>query len=324
MNTSFLDDIFTISHNGKDVIERKSSDNKILWERAIPKTTDKGARISLTNTRKTGGDGVTYPVFTPSQVLPSVVAYGKCTQSGTPTPTVPADIVCNNGIVKYGKPVAITSGKISAWINASGAWATDANSYCVLIPVEVGKSYAIKWSTTDDAVVGMIFRYGFTATPTPQSQLLSQVERTIPQDLPFVVLTADYSYLVIQVSNSFGNSIFANGYLTVSEQTVYADGMPEVITVAGGGVSQTASTVNLLSVGDYEDEQELVTGSVTRRVGIQVLTGNEDWTAKDQYGRVSIVVNDIIPPVSPRQLPAYCSHFENLHNGDRQECYLRR
>lgn len=117
MNTSFLDDIFTISHDGKDVIERKSSDNKILWERAIPKTTDKGASISLTNTRKTGGDGVTYPIFAPSTVLPSVVAYGKCTQNDTPTPDAPKDIVCNNGALKafYGNKytdVGAQTGKI--------------------------------------------------------------------------------------------------------------------------------------------------------------------------------------------------------------------
>ena len=110
MNTSFLDDIFTISHGGKDVIERKDSNNKILWERAISKTTNKSASITLTNTRKTGGDGIVYPIFAPSKVLPSVVAYGKCVQSGTPTPTTPADIVCNNGTIKASGQTAYAEG----------------------------------------------------------------------------------------------------------------------------------------------------------------------------------------------------------------------
>ena len=170
MNTSFLDDIFTISHGGKDVIERKDSDNKILWERAISKTTGKSASVTLTNTRKTGGDGVVYPIFAPSKVLPSVVAYGKCTQSGTPTPAIPVDIVCNNGTVK-----------------ASG-------------------------------------------------------------------------------------------------QTAYVEGTSEVITVAGGGTEQTASVANLFAVGEYEDTQNVMTGVVTRNVGIEIFDGTEDWKSGNNTG----------------------------------------
>lgn len=38
---------------------------------------------------------------------------------------------------------------------------------------------------------------------------------------------------------------------------------------------QTASAENLLQVGTYADEQDLITGEVTRKVGVKVLTGEE-------------------------------------------------
>lgn len=190
MNTSFLDDIFTISHGGKDVIERKDSNNKILWERAIPKTTSKSASISLTNTRKTGGDGVTYPIFAPSKVLPSVIAYGKCTQSGTPAPATPVDIVCNNGTVK------------------------------------------------------------------------------------------------------------------VSEQTVYVEGTPEVITVAGGGTEQTASVADLFATGEYEDTQNVMTGTITRNVGIKVFDGTEQYSVMN-YGYATDELSDF----PNENFVPLCTHF---------------
>lgn len=51
-------------------------------------------------------------------------------------------------------------------------------------------------------------------------------------------------------------------------------GTPEVITLG----EQTASAVDLLGVGDYADTQEIISGAVTRKVGIKVFDGTETWT----------------------------------------------
>ena len=352
-----------------------------------------------------------------SRKIKSLIQYGKCSQASTPTPASPVDIYCNNGALRYGKPVAITSGKIAAWISTNGAWAAASDSYSVCIPVEVGKSYAVKWSTTDTAVVGDIFRYGFTATPTPQTQTLSQVKRTSPQDLPSVVLTADYPYLVIQVGSSLGDSIFANGYLTVAEQIVYVDGTPEVLSAEGknlidpttrtkpsntmyrwynatgfllkanttytfsarssektlnvyfydfetttsikssstGAVTytptedtkvfftayvasgipedvmpqleygstatdykpyitpQTASVVDLLSVSDYTDEQDIINGVTTRRVGIKVLDGTENVVASSTAGIWFIALEGALR-VTGVNLMGLSTHFVGTSN----------
>lgn len=63
-------------------------------------------------------------------------------------------------------------------------------------------------------------------------------------------------------------------YDSVSGQVV-VEGSPEALTVPGTGVSAIPET--LLSLGDMTDTQDLLTGLVTRKLGIKVLTGSENW-----------------------------------------------
>jgi hypothetical protein len=57
-------------------------------------------------------------------------------------------------------------------------------------------------------------------------------------------------------------------------------GTSEVLTVtATGAETQTASVPNLFAVSNYADEVEIISGEVTRKVGIKVLDGTETgWT----------------------------------------------
>lgn len=48
----------------------------------------------------------------------------------------------------------------------------------------------------------------------------------------------------------------------------------------------TATAERLLAVGDYQDEQEVIAGSVIRNVGIKVLDGTESWAASKAYSNV--------------------------------------
>ena len=58
-----------------------------------------------------------------------------------------------------------------------------------------------------------------------------------------------------------------------------AVGTPEVLTVTDeDSNAQTASVVDLFAVGDYKDEQDIISGLLTHRVGIIVLDGTEDWS----------------------------------------------
>jgi len=54
---------------------------------------------------------------------------------------------------------------------------------------------------------------------------------------------------------------------------------PEVITIG----QQTASVPDLLKVGDYVDEADLISGKVVRRCGVIVFDGTETWAKVSQY-----------------------------------------
>lgn len=55
-------------------------------------------------------------------------------------------------------------------------------------------------------------------------------------------------------------------------------GTPEEISIdISGATMKTASAVSLFETDDYQDTQNIITGAVTRKVGIAVLDGTEDW-----------------------------------------------
>ena len=209
--------------------------------------------------------------------IASLTQTGLCTQASTPTPSSPVPIKCNNGEIKYGKPITIDSARITAYISEDGLWVAD-TGYCIAIPVTVGNKYAIRMTETDSDIVGTIFRWGFTNSTTPSGQQLSQWVRSTPQDTQFAELTADNTYLIIQLSASKAAGVVSNGYLVVQEQTIYVDGTPEVLTVTDADSNtQTASVTDLFSVYSYADAQDVIRGAVTHNVGIKVLDGTENW-----------------------------------------------
>ena len=71
----------------------------------------------------------------------------------------------------------------------------------------------------------------------------------------------------------------------------------------------TATAEMLLKVGDYQDEQEILSGTVTRKVGVLVLDGTENWTYNDSYSRFFITVSDL-PIAASRTLPFIGTHYK--------------
>jgi hypothetical protein len=69
----------------------------------------------------------------------------------------------------------------------------------------------------------------------------------------------------------------------------------------------TATCENLLSVGNYEDEQEVISGAVTRKVGVKVLDGTENWLKSSSNAFYLSYV--IIDYPGTRFIP-FCTHFK--------------
>lgn len=118
---------------------------------------------------KQGGGGTTLSGNLPlvlanaiSHAIVSLTRYGLCTQNGTPTPSAPVDIMCNNGALKWdsvnqrvyadGTPEVLTVGGtnlLNAATNITGKYigsngsisSGDDAQYTDLIPVKEGEIY---------------------------------------------------------------------------------------------------------------------------------------------------------------------------------------
>lgn len=95
-----------------------------------------------------------------------------------------------------------------------------------------------------------------------------------------------------------------NGVLKVNGQgNIYADGDTETITDSS---SNTVTAQMLLSVGDYADVQEILTGDITRKVGVAVLDGTESWQ-QHQSGAFYVGISHLR---SFFTVPVLCTHFK--------------
>lgn len=100
-----------------------------------------------------------------------------------------------------------------------------------------------------------------------------------------------------------------NGELKVNQQgQVYADGTQETITLTHNNTAiDTATVENLLAIDTYKDVQDLISGSVTRNVGILVLDGSENWEIGLSGFKCSgAVLDNAYSSTTPA---CYCTHF---------------
>lgn len=97
---------------------------------------------------------------------------------------------------------------------------------------------------------------------------------------------------------------------TVSDPVeIYTDGPIETIAIKDdqNATVSTATCEDLLSVGTYTDEQEVISGGVMRKVGIKVLDGTEDWVKSGNLFYVDIA-NDALQDTHS----CYCTHFQGI------------
>lgn len=78
--------------------------------------------------------------------------YGISTQNGTPTPTVPVDIECNNGVIKYSPNICNVNSQtalVGYYISSSGIVTADIYNwiYKDFIPVKPNTTYTLTMST---------------------------------------------------------------------------------------------------------------------------------------------------------------------------------
>lgn len=151
-----------------------------------------------------------------------------------------------------------------AYISSSGVVTTTAaeDAQCTdFIPVEAGKTYTWSLNSWRSNANGTNRWHGYKADKTWSRQIayknkpgtqgqLSTLTATIPDGIAYVRL----SY-----GNTDKNVVFEEGSAVSQPQTV-------------------SDIPMLLSVGDYKDEAELISGPKTVRIGVKVFKGDDTWT----------------------------------------------
>lgn len=97
--------------------------------------------------------------------------------------------------------------------------------------------------------------------------------------------------------------------------TIITTGTQETITDA---VGNTSTCERLLSVGDYADIQEIIDGTVIRKVGVLVLDGTENWAIQSGTYPYFCVDYDTDFSLSTNNYGGFCSHFQCVNTGATQ------
>ena len=317
-------------------------------------------------------------------------AYGGCIQDGTPTPSAPVNIMCNNGTLQmvddelpsgykrllgihfngdfhYRTVEALTGdddvtmtldNTSSSGKNVFGSY-NGSNSKNFSLYLYGGGSTSGTYFRYGDQLKRPVFgdgkqtiTFGRSGTQGFKTDVdVTPDEFTTPENTYIGMLpnSSSPSYVgdivgSILVSNRLewipcenpggvigyyekynGNFIAPTGSGTPislgyddSHMILSVVGTPEVITVSDGASTQTVSVENLLAVGDYKDEQEIISGVVARKCGIKVLDGTEEWTTDTYGGSRRMVMQDIIN-ASGNTLPVVCSHYMFRPSDERQQ-----
>lgn len=170
-----------------------------------------------------------------------------------------------------------------------------------------------------NAPVGATLNLGGTASY--RSMKITKNDNILHNFIPCYRKSDNEAGLYDIVTNTFsanaGTGAFAVGSDVADSVEIYADGTPETLTVVSE-TTQTASVENLFGVGDYKDEQEIISGAVTRACGIKVLDGTEEWTT-DTYGGYRRMVLQEVLNASGDTLSVICSHYVSRSSDARQQ-----
>lgn len=279
MNKAVLNQVFFNASSLNKIGERKGGNvPQVTWEDYVAS----GADILRISNAKANS-------------ISSLIVEGGCSQSGTPTPTAPKTIVSNKGAVSYGvlgnNLLEVTDANIvvGKYINNNGEVTTSLPNLYFQRFVSVKASTAYTLSTSEalnyanfmeyDADGVFIKRTLYGSSSTPAGKV---VTHTMGASTAFVIVGSNINatkYPEVTKDNVKAIKwMFCQGSSAKTYEAYragYSYGGQDTISIEGGS-SATASL--LLGVGDYADQQDIIKGVITRKVGIKVLDGFEDIT----------------------------------------------
>ena len=241
--------------------------------------------------------------------------------SGTPSPTnirpisgiTDINITRLGGVAVDGTPEVLTvTGKnlfdISAYDNASD-WTGTPYKY-IAIPLQNGQ-YTISWDKSKGGGFYWLVQVNGAVKGTSNagsggSWLWHDTNTPLQKETFTFTVTEGYVYF----SCSFGG-YFVQKFLPALETVQIEKG--STATAYEPYSAQTATDIPmLLSVDDYADEVEIISGLLTHRVGILILDGTEGW-ALTQTANVYIANNLAANALKSDTTPAcLCTHYKGV------------
>lgn len=203
-----------------------------------------------------------------------------------PSPENPMDIICNNGVIKANSQGQIYVDGTAETVEATGknlvqiSTASGGVGYVKIPQGLLNKTVTLSSSATDfmqytignTAYTGIWASANKTTTFTVTQAMIDSIGLFVRKQSTYGAMTpAELASINLQLEIGSTATVYEPYYNYGS-----------------------ATADNLLSVGDYNDTQEVLSGTVTRNVGVKILDGTESWGfSTSQY-----VANLILPDMA--------------------------
>ena len=241
-----------------------------------------------------------------------------------PTPSKPISIWCNNGELKVSPNLFDKNNLnyIAGYLTVNGN-KIESSSKTETYYIECNPNTTYTLQREKVKTSGQVFRFAsYSEVPTYNNQFTGMVGG-LTDDLTLTITTgANDKYLAFSMGNvlhtdtEYIDKVQIEQGSTATQyrpyRQIYTDGTTETIK---DSLNNTATAENLLSAGTYKDVQEVISGSVTRNVGIKVLNGTEDWTYESGYSRFRIDIDNLKAVAPTRTTPLICTQYQPITDG---------
>ena len=242
-----------------------------------------------------------------------------------PTPSKPIPIWCNNGELKVSPNLFDKNNLnyIAGYLTVNGN-KIESSSKTDTYYIECNPNTTYTLQREKVKTSGQVFRFAsYSEVPTYNNQFTGMVGG-LTDDLTLTITTgANDKYLAFSIGNVLHSDTEYIDKVQIEQgstatqyrpyRQIYTDGTTETIK---DSLNNTATAENLLSAGTYKDVQEVISGSVTRNVGIKVLDGTENWAYQSQYARFRLpILADNFISIGLRITPFVTTHFISVSDG---------
>lgn len=235
----------------------------------------------------------------------SVTPTASSTQDGTPTPSNPVPIVST----KFGNTVLRAVGDVKDTYDPATQTITRRVNVIEMTGDETLSTSTAYGSAILVTSAGALWDVDKNSTPlcTHFTGLAMISSGTAAENTCFFNASGHF-YFRTSMSKADFATFCAEAYAAGKPVTIYAPLLtPTTEAYAGGGL---ATIEDLFAVGDYKDTQEVIGGTVTRKVGIKVLNGKESISGGQVIGSLINPRISISDAASGTQ-SVICTHFKD-------------